>query len=768
MNIRHYISALCCAVLLVGCSDDPVGSTDQPGGGNPSAGQTDEPNTPQPIQLNIGAAGLSSSVQTRGYGMVGDLQGSQDNVWHKERLYIYAVNRYATDLSKQYVDADEEIPTFVKGGFLQQEPTAPWGGDPALAPSGQNAGAAEFVKEQAFYNYYPLNGAYNFMGYHIDDAKVLSSGLTADKKAIELNIEIDGTQDVMISTAQLSSQDTISFILSLMNSDKLPQASIDTYYDKVHHRLSLDLTDNERAVIEKELSERHFSSYSHRRGIRPNLTFEHQLARLTFQVVGGDKDAVGDAEGVTAEPKIHFAEWTPSIYYEGDYFSYMGEIFYVKEDTENALSADLLFKNKDNKERYLQSLTFSLSTPKSVGDKIVYQNELYVFKADYDGKASKWDDVLPLVDNITREEVTFKPGRYYRRGECVLAPDGVCWIVATDVQSEDWDAVEAHSILFRRGIYVSGVELVNMQNHATLRLTPDTLRFILPDESEVGTAKFTLGQRPIENFEYGVPLEELLPTQPKYTYADFTADSKKATRVGESIMVIPGTQEFLANIYVTEYVDKDGNLVSDNSLIDGHTKVYKNTHIRIDKDGDKTFEAGGSYMVTITAYALEGIDVETKLTAWNDGGNVDVDPEDQLFEGVNSISMPVAYYGAYEATEEEPLPGAKYNIKKGKSWSSSAEEVNKIEIQSEGVHWFAIRDEYEIAGFKNTKNSYDYLSEGLVRQIPDLKYKFKVALSDTESREFQYRIYYIVDSEGNSYTDGAREYTVTVKEVATE
>ena len=103
-----------------------------------------------------------------------------------------------------------------------------------------------------------------------------------------------------------------------------------------------------------------------------------------------------------------------------------------------------------------------------------------------------------------------------------------------------------------------------------------------------------------------------------------------------------------------------GNLVEGSAdMTDGgNTKVYKNTRIRANSDDTKVFEAGKSYMITLTAFALQGLEVNTDLVAWNQGGTTDIDPEDQIFEGVNTITMPVAFYGINDS-----IPGDGYTTR---------------------------------------------------------------------------------------------------------
>ena len=74
---------------------------------------------------------------------------------------------------------------------------------------------------------------------------------------------------------------------------------------------------------------------------------------------------------------------------------------------------------------------------------------------------------------------------------------------------------------------------------------------------------------------------------------------------------------------------------------------------------DDVFKAGYSYNVNITVYGLSEIKINTTLTPWVDGGNIDMNPED---EGTPSVTPTPAETYEYtivtegtEAAEETPF-----------------------------------------------------------------------------------------------------------------
>lgn len=113
--------------------------------------------------------------------------------------------------------------------------------------------------------YYAENVKYNFFGYYVDDAAGANPTPAVDASEgtvskITLPVTINGTQDIL-----LAKTDKEEDLINRQDTGK-PIASVDRLY----------------------------SSYSARRGVNPNLNFEHQLSRFVFSIkkggtVDGDK-----------------------------------------------------------------------------------------------------------------------------------------------------------------------------------------------------------------------------------------------------------------------------------------------------------------------------------------------------------------------------------------------------------------------------------------------------------------------------------------------
>ena len=110
--------------------------------------------------------------------------------------------------------------------------------------------------------YYPQNNyPYDFYGYYIDDIEVTPEQITRTDDAVQLEVEIDGTQDLMTSKAELT--------------------------DEQLYRE--DFTDEQRL----DVMNYSYSAYTAKLNIQPVLYFKHHLARLRFELYPGREEANG-------------------------------------------------------------------------------------------------------------------------------------------------------------------------------------------------------------------------------------------------------------------------------------------------------------------------------------------------------------------------------------------------------------------------------------------------------------------------------------------
>ena len=128
----------------------------------------------------------------------------------------------------------------------------------------------------------------------------------------------------------------------------------------------------------------------------------------------------------------------------------------------------------------------------------------------------------------------------------------------------------------------------------------------------------------------GAPLTDNLvdldPVTPKWNNG-----MALATQVGEALLAIPA-DKYDITINLQQKVQVKGDKNSPIDPDDFQTKDYTYTaDLKNTVNPDKGFEPGYSYNVTITVYGLSEIKITTTLIPWKDGGNIEMNPEDETF-----------------------------------------------------------------------------------------------------------------------------------------
>lgn len=121
-------------------------------------------------------------------------------------------------------------------------------------------------------------------------------------------------------------------------------------------------------------------------------------------------------------------------------------------------------------------------------------------------------------------------------------------------------------------------------------------------------------------------LVDLQPVTPKWNNG-----MALATQVGEALLAIPANEyEITINLQQKVQVKGDKSFPTDPD--DFQTKDYTYTaDLKNTVNPNKGFEPGYSYNVTITVYGLSEIQITTTLIPWKDGGNIEMNPEDETF-----------------------------------------------------------------------------------------------------------------------------------------
>lgn len=254
---KMFFFALAAAGMLTACSNDDTL------GGNGEQNVSEQ-------QIRLGVA--SSKVQTRGTGTVGGMT-DDDNKWAGQTLWVYMLQKGSMDLALYKAPAAGGVATPDVEVFNNKEFKAPTTAD--------NTKSGLATTADGTIAYYPVSGNYDFWGYRVDDAavggtptvKIVDDNgdeVTADhmdqatKRVVD--IKIDGSQDIMAGKATPSADEV---------------TKLGGYADNF------------------------YSAYAARKGVQPNITFEHLLTRFTFEVRAGSKATAGlPAGGNTDAVKV--------------------------------------------------------------------------------------------------------------------------------------------------------------------------------------------------------------------------------------------------------------------------------------------------------------------------------------------------------------------------------------------------------------------------------------------------------------------------------
>lgn len=250
---KMFFFALAAAGMLTACSnDDTLG------------GNGDQNVSEQQIRLGV----ASSKVQTRGTGTVGGMTDAE-NVWAGQTLWVYMLQKGSMDLAYYKAPAVGTTAAAETEVFNNKKFNA------LNAADNTKSGLA--TTADGTIAYYPVSGNYDFWGYRVDDAvagdpvvKLVNDA--GDEVAVDqatkrvVDIKIDGSQDIMAGKAAPSTDEV---------------AKLGNYADNF------------------------YSAYAARKGVQPNITFNHLLTRFTFEVRAGSKATAGlPAGGNTDAVKV--------------------------------------------------------------------------------------------------------------------------------------------------------------------------------------------------------------------------------------------------------------------------------------------------------------------------------------------------------------------------------------------------------------------------------------------------------------------------------
>ena len=176
-------------------------------------------------------------------------------------------------------------------------------------------------------------------------------------------------------------------------------------------------------------------------------------------------------------------------------------------------------------------------------------------------------------------------------------------------------------------------------------------------------------------------LVDLEPVTPKWNNG-----MAMATQVGEALLAIPA-DKYEITINLKQKVQVKGDKGHPTDPEDFQEKEYTYTaDLKNTVNPEKGFEPGYSYNVTITVYGLSEIQITTTLIPWKDGGNIEMNPEDETFGATTAnkayewAALAAEPAGAtVEATTYESLEALKAAVAANASNSGKIYKVGSTE-----------------------------------------------------------------------------------------
>lgn len=236
MNKKFYFGLAATAALFASCSSDDVAVDESRAALNDGDRAA--------IELLIG----SPNSATRGTGTVGDLAGESANKWGGQEFNVYMLNKGTLDVAK---DAENNVIYENTVFTAPNELAGVAEGTPAMQVTASADGGLTLDTKVS---YFPQEGNFDFWAYRTDGAEGANVP-TVVNDSLVLDFTIDGSQDIMTSKAVPNVAENTGADAGTYGAKKVPESRI-------------------------------FSAYSVRREVKPMLTFQHQLARLTFKVKG--------------------------------------------------------------------------------------------------------------------------------------------------------------------------------------------------------------------------------------------------------------------------------------------------------------------------------------------------------------------------------------------------------------------------------------------------------------------------------------------------
>ena len=241
----------------------------------------EEDTNPQKVIMFIGTStniqylepnGTGKDDSTKGTGVIGSVEGFTDKSFNiyafltRTQTSTYELTAKEDSLSC-LIDGSLDDPESIMGRKAMWNPESnliDWTGnsEPVFYPTGEALGLT-----------------YDFFAYYVDDMELRNEDFHRTENSVEIDIEIDGSQDIMSAVA-VAAEDELWF----------------------------GTEDSREYAYRKECT---YSYYTAQLGIHPRFIFKHHLTKLDFRVVPGvtgnmKKDIRVDKVEVCSKHKANF------------------------------------------------------------------------------------------------------------------------------------------------------------------------------------------------------------------------------------------------------------------------------------------------------------------------------------------------------------------------------------------------------------------------------------------------------------------------------
>ena len=622
---KYFIfAALVTAGLLTSCSSSDDAISENPN--SPIENQGDR----TPIKVDVGSPVANL---TRGTGTVGSVAGSAvANAWHGQVINVFMFDKGTLNLTPGDV-TDPNSPA-----LYNNEPMYTPGTDKNLVTGMQTpAASGEAMITDGTINYYPINGNFDFFGYHGDDAidgNATITRLGANDAVITpaadpaqetydndvkwtLPFEIDGTQDLMSTKAALTDAQATAMGVN----EQTPGPRANDYY----------------------------SAYSARKStpVQPVLTFKHLLSRLSFVAVAGNDKAAGCEVGAPTVTEI-----TAGTY---DGLDAAGKAQCVIKD----------YAPKAGNDGKLTDSEFS-----GLGDQTNWDATM--------DNAHEWTGTNPLpkadYDLLTAaERDKFEVANYTRTqpGVATVTAANAVKINSIEVYSRTtgnlvvaWkgDLTEAQKISFtaadeqftQTSVDGTDAKWLTLQERPTWKKTTPAAAIEDADIEGSGSmtaaeladakalAKLTISDYVYNNVlsntgqgkyeaitdPYQENLTTLTPTSPQIDTNETGADRYPETQIGEALIVAPSANNYIMKVNLSQRVKSNWN-PTPTGTFEEKTQTAFFTIDAPQNDGLFTGATEGflqnvSYKIKLTVYGWERIIVTAVVEPWIQGETIPV------------------------------------------------------------------------------------------------------------------------------------------------